>query len=84
MGLSSLSRWVWGMFSSQRRVWVLLPVPLSPRHMTAAPSQTTTDECTGTAPSGRAAMAKAVQSAKRKAAGWVMGVSSTRPGTRAS
>ena len=55
-GLSSFSRVVPTMFSRHRRVWVLLPVPDSPRNITASPLYTSVEVCTADVRYGAVAM----------------------------
>ena len=76
IGLSSLSRRAPGICSRHRRVWVLFPVPDSPRKSTARPSRLITDECTATARRSSAAMLNIVHSPKRNSAGLCSGVMS--------
>lgn len=76
MGLSSLSSRVPGMCSRHSRVWVLLPVPDSPRKRTPRPCQAITEEWNATLWRRRAARLNIVQSPKRSSAGSWSGVKS--------
>mgnify|MGYP001753247292 CR=1 FL=1 len=76
IGLSSLSSSAPGICSRHRRVWVLLPVPDSPRNSTAPPFRLMTDEWMAAACRATAAMLNIDHSPKRNSAGLCRSVTS--------